>query len=218
MALFEALEKFKGELMVTGFISLILTIGQVYIGRICIPIKAADSMLPCPLRRAEMEDTEEHRRKPLWNDCRFLAVVGATVKKCKTGWRDLRLWAYLDIYVSRSLVLRKSIPPLEDCASYLDDKCLIGLQKVEQTHIVKYCSECGDDYKNKNSRFCSECGIPKVGTEVTGAFCSYCGKIFVKRVFCSECSHEGITFQGPKPDETHNPNVTQVTSEYVLRA
>ncbi|KAF6155953.1 hypothetical protein GIB67_039284 [Kingdonia uniflora] len=77
----------------------------------------------------------------------------------------------LIVYVA--LVLGKSIPPLEDrasyfipsledCASYLDDKCLIGLQKEEQTHVVKYCSECGYDYKNETSRFCSECGIPKV--------------------------------------------------------
>ncbi|KAF6163215.1 hypothetical protein GIB67_025079 [Kingdonia uniflora] len=72
------------ELMVPGFISLLLTFGQVYIGRICIPIKAADSMLPCPLRHAEVENMEEHRRRLLWNDRRFLAAVGASVKKCKT--------------------------------------------------------------------------------------------------------------------------------------
>ncbi|KAF6146999.1 hypothetical protein GIB67_036718 [Kingdonia uniflora] len=72
------------ELMVLSFIFLLLTFGQVYIGRICIPIKAADSMLPCPLRHAEVEDTEEHRRRLLWNDRRFLAAAGAAVKKCKT--------------------------------------------------------------------------------------------------------------------------------------
>ncbi|KAF6168235.1 hypothetical protein GIB67_011620 [Kingdonia uniflora] len=66
----------------------------------------------------------------------------------------------LIVYVA--LVLGKSIPPLEDRTSYLDDKCLIRLQKEEQTHIVKYCLEYGDDYKNETSRFCSECGIPKV--------------------------------------------------------
>ncbi|KAF6159784.1 hypothetical protein GIB67_030042 [Kingdonia uniflora] len=88
MALFEALEKVKGELMVLGFISLLLTFGQVYIGRICIPIKAADSMLPCPLRHTEVEDTEEHRRRLLWNDRRFLAAAAAA-KKCKTGKEPL---------------------------------------------------------------------------------------------------------------------------------
>lgn len=35
------------ELMVLGFISLILTFGQNYIIQICIPEKVADTMLPC---------------------------------------------------------------------------------------------------------------------------------------------------------------------------
>ncbi|KAF6136472.1 hypothetical protein GIB67_035031 [Kingdonia uniflora] len=86
-SLFEALKKIKGELMVLSFISLLLTFGQVYIGRICIPIKAADSMFSCPLRHAEVEDTEEHRWRLLWNDRRFLAAAGATVKKYKTEQR-----------------------------------------------------------------------------------------------------------------------------------
>lgn len=34
--------------MVLGFISLLLTFGQNYIARICIPEKAANTMLPCP--------------------------------------------------------------------------------------------------------------------------------------------------------------------------
>ncbi|KAF6143387.1 hypothetical protein GIB67_001331 [Kingdonia uniflora] len=63
-----------------GFISLLLTFGQVYIGRICIPIKDADSMFPCPLRHAEVEDSVEYRRKLLCNDRRFLAAAGVVVK------------------------------------------------------------------------------------------------------------------------------------------
>ncbi|KAL4296786.1 hypothetical protein GQ457_12G030530 [Hibiscus cannabinus] len=47
-ALKEALEKVKGELMVLGFISLLLTFGQNYISRVCIPEEVADSMLFCP--------------------------------------------------------------------------------------------------------------------------------------------------------------------------
>ncbi|CAL5383321.1 unnamed protein product [Camellia sinensis] len=46
----EALEKIKAELMVLGFISLLLTFGQHYIANICIPIKLADTMLPCPMK------------------------------------------------------------------------------------------------------------------------------------------------------------------------
>ncbi|GFZ09472.1 seven transmembrane MLO family protein [Actinidia rufa] len=38
-ALFEALEKVKAELMVLGFISLLLTFSQYYIAKICIPTK-----------------------------------------------------------------------------------------------------------------------------------------------------------------------------------
>ncbi|CAL5348043.1 unnamed protein product [Camellia sinensis] len=46
----EALEKIKAELMVLGFISLLLKFGQHYIANICIPIKLADTMLPCPMK------------------------------------------------------------------------------------------------------------------------------------------------------------------------
>ncbi|KAI3921943.1 hypothetical protein MKX01_005632 [Papaver californicum] len=47
LALFEALEKVKGELMILGFISLLLTFGQNYIAKICVPLRIADTMLPC---------------------------------------------------------------------------------------------------------------------------------------------------------------------------
>ncbi|XP_042397138.1 MLO-like protein 9 [Zingiber officinale] len=72
-AMFEALEKIKGELMVLGFISLILTFGQNYIIQICIPEKAADTMLPCHMvEEAEVEghgsrDGETHHRRLLWD-------------------------------------------------------------------------------------------------------------------------------------------------------
>ncbi|XP_028121996.1 MLO-like protein 8 [Camellia sinensis] len=46
----EALKKIKAELMVLGFISLLLTFGQHYIANICIPIKLADTMFPCPMK------------------------------------------------------------------------------------------------------------------------------------------------------------------------
>ncbi|WCJ44745.1 Seven transmembrane MLO family protein [Euphorbia peplus] len=49
-ALFEALEKVKTELMVLGFISLLLTFSQSYIARICIKERYANTMLPCPKR------------------------------------------------------------------------------------------------------------------------------------------------------------------------
>ncbi|CAI8600238.1 unnamed protein product [Vicia faba] len=46
-ALLEALEKIKAELMVLGFISLLLTFGQNYISKVCIPMKYGTTMLPC---------------------------------------------------------------------------------------------------------------------------------------------------------------------------
>ncbi|KAK9271083.1 hypothetical protein L1049_026672 [Liquidambar formosana] len=81
-ALFEALEKIKGELMVLGFISLILTFGQNYIASICIPLKAANTMLPCPYKGKPHHEPERgpgkgeeepHHRRLLWNERRFLA-------------------------------------------------------------------------------------------------------------------------------------------------
>ncbi|KAF8405577.1 hypothetical protein HHK36_010484 [Tetracentron sinense] len=93
-ALFEALEKVKAELMVLGFISLILTFGQSYIARICIPLRFADTMLPCPFRgehEAEHKTGEgegEHHRKLLWNERRFLAA-GSDAPRCKKGYEPL---------------------------------------------------------------------------------------------------------------------------------
>ncbi|KAI9156924.1 hypothetical protein LWI28_014165 [Acer negundo] len=46
-ALFEALEKVKAELMLMGFISLMLTVGQGPISNICVSQKVADTWHPC---------------------------------------------------------------------------------------------------------------------------------------------------------------------------
>ncbi|CAL2264395.1 unnamed protein product [Prunus armeniaca] len=46
-ALFEAVEKLKSVLMLLGFMSLILTVSQRSISKICIPTKIAYTMLPC---------------------------------------------------------------------------------------------------------------------------------------------------------------------------
>ncbi|XP_051204580.1 protein MLO [Lolium perenne] len=48
-ALGEALEKMKAELMLVGFISLLLTVFQTPISKICISHKAGNVMLPCKL-------------------------------------------------------------------------------------------------------------------------------------------------------------------------
>ncbi|KAI4985125.1 MLO-like protein 9 [Hordeum vulgare subsp. vulgare] len=54
-AMVEALEKVKAELMVLGFISLLLVFGQSYIIKICISEAAANTMLPCRLKKATVE-------------------------------------------------------------------------------------------------------------------------------------------------------------------
>ncbi|XP_057542528.1 MLO-like protein 10 isoform X2 [Amaranthus tricolor] len=59
-ALYEALDKIKEELMVMGFISLILTFSQGYITRICIPSRLADHMLPCETENGVSNNV--HRR------------------------------------------------------------------------------------------------------------------------------------------------------------
>ncbi|XP_068305351.1 MLO-like protein 9 [Pyrus communis] len=87
VGLLEALEKVKGELMVLGFISLLLTFGQKYISQVCIPIEAADTMLPCPYRDPDEEaggGGGDHRRRLLWYERRYLAG-GSAGPGCKAG-------------------------------------------------------------------------------------------------------------------------------------
>ncbi|CAN0906957.1 MLO-like protein 8 [Linum grandiflorum] len=84
-ALFEALEKVKAELMVLGFISLILTFSQNYILKICIPAEVANSMLPCAAETDHHnteEEEEEHHRRLLWFQRRVLAGAD-TATNCK---------------------------------------------------------------------------------------------------------------------------------------
>ncbi|KAM3378800.1 MLO-like protein 5 [Capsicum galapagoense] len=99
-ALVEALEKIKGELMVLGFISLLLTFGQNYIAKICIPERVANTMLPCPPKNTHAyggghhapgrghhlpkEGSGDHRRRLLSDHFRILAA-DSPAGTCKTG-------------------------------------------------------------------------------------------------------------------------------------
>ncbi|KAF2310249.1 hypothetical protein P3X46_035031 [Hevea brasiliensis] len=92
-ALYEALDKVKGELMVLGFISLLLTFSQNYVSQICIKESYADTMLPCPKKGMKDEHesasgNEEHHRRLLWYDRRFLGG-DSKVKGCKMGYVPL---------------------------------------------------------------------------------------------------------------------------------
>ncbi|KAM4129106.1 hypothetical protein ACJW30_02G219400 [Castanea mollissima] len=88
-ALFEALEKVKAELMILGFISLLLTFGQSYIARICLPLKVLDNMLPCKSEESTTSTEGDDRRRLLWLDRRFLAA-GSYAPNCKAirGWKN----------------------------------------------------------------------------------------------------------------------------------
>ncbi|KAG5013510.1 hypothetical protein AAZX31_09G179500 [Glycine max] len=89
-ALLEALEKVKAELMVLGFLSLLLTFGQSYIVRICIPMDVADKLLPCPYVGNDKGSSseEEHRRKLLSYERRYLSD-DATPYQCKERHQPL---------------------------------------------------------------------------------------------------------------------------------
>ncbi|XP_058080207.1 MLO protein homolog 1-like [Magnolia sinica] len=66
-AMLEALEKIKAELMLLGFISLLLTVGQTYVAKICIPAKAGNTMLPCK-KVVKAYEKVDGGRKLLWDD------------------------------------------------------------------------------------------------------------------------------------------------------
>ncbi|XP_031270276.1 MLO-like protein 9 [Pistacia vera] len=90
VALFEALEKIKDELMLLGFISLLLSFGQNYIAKICIPTAVADTMLPCPkggedrLKKV-IHEYDQNRRRLLWNERRSLGGAESGELGCTPG-------------------------------------------------------------------------------------------------------------------------------------
>ncbi|KAK7406948.1 hypothetical protein VNO78_08584 [Psophocarpus tetragonolobus] len=92
-ALLEALEKVKAELMILGFISLLLTFGQTYIVRICIPKYIADDWLPCPYKKKgddkEKDSEKEHRRDLLSYERRYLAADTTSYKCSREGHEPL---------------------------------------------------------------------------------------------------------------------------------
>ncbi|PIN14672.1 hypothetical protein CDL12_12691 [Handroanthus impetiginosus] len=89
-ALVEALEKIKAELMVLGFISLLLTFGQNYIIEICIPEDLANTMWPCEFKQRSHDNSGQtgHHRRLLWEEHRILASDSPS-KGCKHGYVPL---------------------------------------------------------------------------------------------------------------------------------
>ncbi|KAL8199917.1 hypothetical protein R6Q57_013485 [Mikania cordata] len=96
VGLLEALEKIKTELMVLGFISLILTFCQNYIAAVCVSKVLTKDFLPCkkqpdgkpPLDDDDDDDDTDTRRKLLWYGHRHLGGDGPP-KECKPGYEEL---------------------------------------------------------------------------------------------------------------------------------
>ncbi|KAL5569290.1 hypothetical protein UlMin_025865 [Ulmus minor] len=61
-ALVEALEKIKAELMLLGFISLLLTVGQDHISNICIPKSIAATWHPCQDKKSGDSDKDSDKK------------------------------------------------------------------------------------------------------------------------------------------------------------
>uniref|UniRef100_A0A7N0UV06 MLO-like protein n=1 Tax=Kalanchoe fedtschenkoi TaxID=63787 RepID=A0A7N0UV06_KALFE len=87
-ALYEALEKVKSELMVLGFISLLLTFFQTYILKICISSTLADTMLPCPAD-GKSDSSTSSRRRLLWIDQPRRSLAATTAIACKKGYEPI---------------------------------------------------------------------------------------------------------------------------------
>ncbi|MCD7450376.1 Mlo6p [Datura stramonium] len=90
-ALFEALEKIKAELMLLGFISLLLTVGQSPISNICVSEKIGNSWHPCSKKKEEDimkgedisdDSSEQHRRRLL------MEAAGGGVRRILAGGGD----------------------------------------------------------------------------------------------------------------------------------
>lgn len=85
--------------MLLGFISLLIAIGQGYIEERCIPIKFANTMLPCHMKTKAEADESKHRRRLLSNEHRFLGSGGVDPNhKCKDVSISRTLFIFLTLH------------------------------------------------------------------------------------------------------------------------
>ncbi|KAF8108844.1 hypothetical protein N665_0104s0157 [Sinapis alba] len=92
-ALYEALQKIKNELMVLGFISLLLTFGQNYIASLCVPSKYGNAMSFCgpydgPSGYTKKPKDTDHMQRHLLSLQRRVLAGGAPAE-CKKGYVPL---------------------------------------------------------------------------------------------------------------------------------
>ncbi|KAF3440640.1 hypothetical protein FNV43_RR18924 [Rhamnella rubrinervis] len=101
-ALFEALQKLKEELMLLGFISLLLTVFQNLVRKICIPTDLVSHMLPCKRKTSE-GNNHGHFSYNLANNHRRLlsegSYAGHCVKKGKAPLLSLEALHHLHIFI-----------------------------------------------------------------------------------------------------------------------
>ncbi|CAN4093290.1 unnamed protein product [Withania somnifera] len=92
--LYEALQKVKEELMLLGFISLLLTVLQGSIVKICVPEDVVMHLLPCSLLEARPELA--HHRRLLAEEA---AAVGYCSAKHKVPLLSLEALHHLHIFI-----------------------------------------------------------------------------------------------------------------------
>ncbi|CAN1249526.1 MLO-like protein 3 [Linum perenne] len=85
-SLVEAVEKLKSVMIVLGFMSLILTVTQKSIAKICIPNAAAATMLPCRKSQPETEEQEEDD---------YCAHKGKTALITEAGLNQLSIFLFV---------------------------------------------------------------------------------------------------------------------------
>ncbi|XVF23323.1 hypothetical protein REPUB_Repub13aG0027800 [Reevesia pubescens] len=95
-ALFEALQKLKEELMLLGFISLLLTVSQGLVSKICIPPNVVSSMFPCK-RYSEGKTHEEYSPQAI-NNRRRLFSTDSSSEHCL---HEIRQWKHWEEWISK---------------------------------------------------------------------------------------------------------------------
>lgn len=79
--LYEALQKIKEELMLLGFISLLLTVSQNFIAKICVPENVVNDLLPCNLSDKKTEEGLKSNSTTSHFQSFFPGTISGTVRR-----------------------------------------------------------------------------------------------------------------------------------------
>ncbi|KAL4655198.1 hypothetical protein ACB092_01G433200 [Castanea dentata] len=99
--LYEALTKLKEELMLLGFISLLLTVFQGFVSRICIPTHLSSTMLPCK-RGVVSSNGSEHYSNLATNNRRQLLSEETNSGHC----HEIRQWKVWEDSIRQEISVR----------------------------------------------------------------------------------------------------------------